>query len=415
MVIFWLTAAAMIGVALLFVLPPILGSRRKDGLTRQELNLAIYRDQLSELEAEREDQNLSEAQYKRNRDDLERALLRDVDQQETMGTSAPHKRRIAAIIIGLAVPATTVTIYGLIGSQESLREISVTAASSPREPQVESQVPSIDEVVEALVARLEKDPGNTQDWFMLGRAYVALGRLPEAKEAFEQAHSRAPNNPEIMIDYAELLARLNGNDLSGEPTALIQRTLALDPNSPKALWLAGIAAFQRGDNEEAVASWKRLHALEETSAEQRQVLERFIAQAQGEGSTLAPSPPPTQAADTPAQLALSVHVSLDPTLESQAQPTDTVFIFARAAEGPRMPLAIVRKQVRDLPVKVTLDDSMSMMPNMSLSSFPEVIVGARVSKSGNASPSSGDLQGHSGKIRTDASPDVRVLITDIVP
>ena len=415
MVVFWLSAAAMIGVALLFVVPPILGRRRKDRLTRQEFNLAVYRDQLSELEAEREDHKLSDTQYRQNRADLERALLSDVDQQEDTTAHTSPRRRIAAAIIGLAVPITAVTIYWLIGSQESLREHTVASAKSPLDSQVGAQSPSMEEVVELLVARLEKDPGNPQDWFMLGRAYVALERLPEAKDAYAQAHSRAPNNPEILIDYAELLARMNGNNLSGEPTGLIQRALELDPNLPKALWLAGIAAFQRGDNPEAVESWQRLLDHQETSAEQRQVLEQFIAQAQGEPSTPAVSPPTTQVEGAPAGPTLSVHVSLDPTLKSQAQPTDTVFIFARAAEGPRMPLAIVRKHVRDLPLTVTLDNSMSMMPNMSLSSFPEVIVGARVSKSGNASPSSGDFQGHSGKIRTDTAPDVRILIAEIVP
>lgn len=415
MVVFWLSAAAMIGVALLFVVPPILGRRRKDRLTRQEFNLAVYRDQLSELEAEREDHKLSDTQYRQNRSDLERALLSDVDQQENTTAPTPSRRRIAAAIIGLAVPITAVTIYWLIGSQESLRENTVASAKSPLDSQVGAQPPSMEEVVELLVARLEQDPGNPQDWFMLGRAYVALERLPEAKNAYAQAHAQAPNNPEILIDYAELLARVNGNNLSGEPTALIQRALELDSNLPKALWLAGIAAFQRGDNPEAVEAWKRLLDLQETSAEQRQVLEQFIAQAQGEPSTPAVSPPSTQVAESPAGPSLSVRVSLDPTLESQAQPADTVFIFARAAEGPRMPLAIVRKHVRDLPVTVTLDDSMSMVPNISLSSFPEVIVGARVSKSGNASPSSGDLQGHSGKIRIDAVPDVEVTIADTVP
>ena len=404
----------MIGVALLFVVPPILGRRRKETLTRRELNLAIYRDQLSELEAEREDHKLTDTQYGQNRADLERALLTDVNQHESTTTYIPTGRRMAAAIIGLAVPISAISIYWLLGSQESLRESTVASAMAPQDSRTGAQVPSMEEVVELLLARLEKDPGNPQDWFMLARAYVALERLPEAKDAYAQAYAQAPNNPELLIDYAELLARLNGNDLSGKPTALIQRALELDPNLPKALWFGGISAFQRGDNREAVESWKRLLDHQGTTAEQRQVLEQFIAQAQGESAPGVPAPP-SQAASTSVEPSVSVHVSLDPSLASRAQPSDAVFIFARAAEGPPVPLAIVRKQVRDLPLTVTLDNSMSMVPNMSLSNFPEVIVGARVSKSGNATPSSGDFQGHSGIIRTDAAPDVRVLIADTVP
>jgi cytochrome c-type biogenesis protein CcmH len=227
----------------------------------------------------------------------------------------------------------------------------------------------------------------------------------------------APNEPDLLADYADTLATVEGGNLSGKPLALVKRALEIDPTHWKALALAGTEAFNRKDYQTAVAYWEKLRASAPAGSPIAQSIDASIAEARELGGLKAgpKQPAPAVAAAPPASAArIAGSVALGPGLRGKAAPTDTVFVFARAAEGPRMPLAIVRRQVRDLPFEFALDDSMAMAPNMKLSSFPEVVVGARISKSGNATPQSGDLEGLSKPVRVGAT-GVSVVIDSALP
>jgi cytochrome c-type biogenesis protein CcmH len=290
-----------------------------------------------------------------------------------------------------------------------------------------------------LAVRLEKEPDNAEGWVMLARTYYALNRHADAARAFERAAMLVPDSAELLADYADALAAAQGGTLSGKPLALVQRALKIDPAQWKALALAGTAAFDRKEYRQAVAYWERMKATVPPGSPIAQSIDSSIAEARALGglkagadaaappTAMGKAPatpaagatgkaaagPPTAAAALP-RAAVSGTVKLAPALAAKAAPNDTVFIFARAAAGSKMPLAVLRKQVKDLPARFTLDDAMAMAPNMALSNFGEVVVGARISQSGNAAPQSGDLEGLSPTVKVGAS-GIDIVIDRALP
>jgi cytochrome c-type biogenesis protein CcmH len=278
----------------------------------------------------------------------------------------------------------------------------------------------IEAMTQKLADRLKASPDDPVGWAMLGRSYAVLGRHADAVPAFKQALTLQPDDANLLTDYADALAVVNGRNLEGEPSKLIARALEIDPNNLKALSLAGTAAYLRQDFAGALRHWDKLALVAPDSDFVRQI-QRGIDEARRQAGTAAAQAPGTrapqaQAPRIPAQgqaprttasgaasASVSGTVTLAKSLAGKAAPDDTVFVFARAAEGSRVPLAILRKQVKDLPLTFTLDDSMAMSPAARLSGAPKVIVGARISKSGGALAQPGDLQGLSAPVDLGAS------------
>jgi cytochrome c-type biogenesis protein CcmH len=293
-------------------------------------------------------------------------------------------------------------------------------------------------MVQRLADRLKERPEDAEGWTMLSRSYLVLRRLDEAAQASERVLKLKPNDAQALADHADVLAMRAGRVLDGEPMKLIERALRLDPDNLKALALAGAAAFDRGDGAEAARLWDRVALLgppgspvvqqaREGAAEARKMAaERGAgnaAPAQGQTQAPAPTQPLPQGPGATQKAAVAGPtvrgtVTLSAALKAQAKPEDTVFIFARNAEagpgGSRMPLAIVRKQVKDLPATFTLDDSLAMGPGMGLSSAQKVVVGARISRSGQAMPQPGDLEGLSAPVAV-GSQGVTVEISRALP
>jgi cytochrome c-type biogenesis protein CcmH len=264
-------------------------------------------------------------------------------------------------------------------------------------------------MVDALAQRLRTDPANVEGWDMLARSYVALNRYREAANAYAHLAALVPDNAEVLADYADALATAQGDSLLGEPERLLARALAIDPRHVKSLALAASAAFQRGDYTQAETRWKQVLELVPPDSEFAQATQASIEQAR------AREPGAVARAGTPAAQGgarLAGTVELDPALRASVAGTDVVFIFARPAEGPRRPLAVLRKHVRDLPLHFVFDDSMSMTPDARLSSVARVVVGARISRSGSAKASPGDLEGYSAPASPRAD-GVRVRIGSV--
>jgi cytochrome c-type biogenesis protein CcmH len=249
-----------------------------------------------------------------------------------------------------------------------------------------------------------------------------------------------PDNADLLADYADSVGAAEGG-LRGKSLELIERALKADPTHWKALALAGTAAFNRKDYPQAVDYWERMKktvppgspiagSIDASIAEARelgglkagppsggQALAAGAGGAKGPSSaTPAPAPAPASAPQTSASSGATIAgtVSLAPALAAKVAPTDVVYIFARAAEGPKMPLAIIRKQVKDLPIPFSLDDSMAMQPNFALSNFSSIVIGARVSKSGGAAPQTGDLEGLSPAVKVGAT-GIAVVIDRTLP
>jgi cytochrome c-type biogenesis protein CcmH len=297
------------------------------------------------------------------------------------------------------------------------------AAPAGEGGQAQAQAPTPEQVaamVQTLSQRLKDRPDDAQGWVMLARAYSALGRTAEAVPAFEKAAALNTADAGLLADYADTLAVQNGRQLNGEPLKLVERALKIEPGNLKALALAGTAAFDRKDFAGAVKYWEKLKLGVPGDSTYLGQVQAGIDEARQLGNL-----PPSAAAATAPDAAgnnasifapgstVSGRVSLAKALAGQASPDDTVFVFARAAEGSRMPLAILRKQVKDLPFDFQLDDSMAMSPAAKLSGSPSVIVGARVSKTGEAMPQNGDLTGQSVPVAPGAT-GLKIEIGEVV-
>ena len=413
MIVFWVVVAIMIAGALLLLLPPLLGrGHSAASATRSEVNLSVYRDQLSELDADLATGTLDEAQHASARSDLEKRVLEDSDVVDSPATQASGSRW-PIIVVAIAVPLLAVSLYLLLGTPEGLEP-------QPQADEATQAHPTTPEQIEGMVAKLaeklKSEPDNAEGWMMLARSYTALQRYTDASAAYARAVELVPNNPFLLADHADLLGMVK-RTLQGEPEKFIMMALKNDPNNIKALSLAGSASFERQDYRGAIKWWEKILKLVPPNSRGATSTTTSINEARAKAGM---QPMSTQAADQKTSSATGISgksvsgtVKISSALRSQVEGTDSVFIFARSAEGPRMPLAVIRKTVKDLPLTFKLDDSMAVMPSLKLSTVARVVVGARISKSGNASPTPGDLEGLSQPVQVGAK-GVVITIDSIV-
>lgn len=323
----------------------------------------------------------------------------------------------ASARVGIGVMLCTLALslgVGLLGYAWKGTPQALTGDPIPNEASEVTEAQMV-EMVEHLAQRLREQPDDLQGWAMLGRSYLVLGQPQAAQEALRQWVARAPKDPSALADLADAIAMGQDRSLAGEPARLLQQALQLDPRHLKALALAGTEAFARQDYRRAIEHWEKITQIEppdsplhqqaqDSVAEARQRASVAAAAASGGSSSSAAAVPP----------AVSGRIELVGALQAQAKPDDVVFVFARGAQGPGMPLAVMRSRVRDLPLSFTLDDSMAMPGGPRLSTAREVVVGARISKSGQATPSPGDFEGFSAPVAV-GSRNVNVIISAVRP
>ena len=363
-----------------------------------------------------------------------------------LDTAARPSRKLWLAVAGF------VLAFGLIGyvwrgSHDGFKVApgeSGAAAVAPDPAQLVERA-KFEALVQQLAERMKTQPDNAEGWTMLGRAYTALEQHDDALAAFKRALTLRPGDAQAMVDVADGLANTQQRSLAGAPEKLVQQALAISPTNPKALAMAGSIAYSRDDFKAAVGHWALALTGAEPGSAFADQLQQGLAEARqragllvsadatvaatqataisaanpaGGGTALsagAGSGPAVAASAVAASLAVVTgRVSLSAALKAQAAPDDLVFIFARAPVGSRMPLAILRKRVRDLPVDFVLDDSLAMSPAARLSGAQQVVVGARISKSGQAMPQPGDLQGLSATVAV-GSRDLRIEINEPVP
>ncbi len=445
MTLFILGAVLLLALGLAFVLWPLLhgGGLGRRASARDRAVASLYRDQLRELNADHANGSISDEQFENGRRELERRLLEEIA-QPTPGASVSRKVGWTAAAIGAFVLVVPIGLYLALGTPEAISPGSFAsrAESGAKEAGGEkaggekgAPHPITPEQVKAMVDKLakhlEQNPRDGDGWVMLARSYGYMREFPEAVKAFQKASELRPKDARLLADYADALAMTQDQHLAGEPMKLVQRALAIDPKDVKALALAGTDAFDRKDYPAAVGFWERAVKAGPPDPQFTQQLQTGLDEARKlagieappplEGSTPPQAMPAREAQTEPAAGApassgaiVKGRVQLAATLAAKAAPNDTVFVFARATQGPRMPLALIKRQVKDLPLEFALDDSMAMMPNMKLSNYSTVVIGARVSKGGDAMPSSGDLQGFSDPVKVGSS-GVSVKIDQVVP
>lgn len=373
--------------------------------------ITTLRGKLQQLEAQHKGGAIGKKEYERARAAVERELLDRVLATPVAPTSVtaaqaprPSGRLLAtltAVVLGVAVGG-----YWWTGAPSLVSGVPVAAGADAKSPH-DTSSEQMTALTERLAERMKSTPDDADGWSMLGRSYAALGRNDEALSAYDRLLKLRPDDPSVLADYADALAVKN-NQLAGEPMKYVERALKLDPNHLKALMLAGTDAFNRADYAKAVQHWERAADAGPPDNPLVQMARNGVTEARTRGNLPAATasgkqPAATATAQQPAgpatataavvSGAITGTVTLAPALKGRVGPDDAIFVFARAATGSRMPVAFMRAQVKDLPLNFTLDDSMAMSPAARLSTAGQVVVGARVSKSGQAMPQAGDLEG----------------------
>jgi len=441
--LFWLTALAIVALALAALLWPLLRRHARDDAAPETLTAAtaVYRDQKRQIDADLGAGAIGADEHQAALDELASRLGAEMELPGDVASVAPSRAPwVAALALVAIVPVAAVVGYLVLGSPTALSPQPTAAtgatagaagaaggASGASEEQLRA-------MVESLAQKMAANPADPRGWMLLARSYSTFGRYSEAADAYAKAAERLPApDAQLFADWADVAAMAQGRKLAGAPEALVERALAVDPRNPKALALSGTAKLERGDLPGSLRQWRALRALLPNDSENAREVDTVLAQLEGSGgrmpaapaatapaatapaNALASSPAPAPAGSAAAStIAVTGRVELDPKIAGKVGPDDTVFVLARAVEGPRMPLAVQRFRAAELPRAFRLDDSMSMAPGMKLSTTPKVVVEARVSKSGNAITQPGDVRGVSAPLAPGAA-DVRVVIGDVVP
>lgn len=434
----FLLAASTLTLLVLAVLFFVLFRRRSPlNDNRKSLNAAVYRDQLAELEAEHRDGSLADNDFVQARDEVQRRLLEEANVNPEV-TDYTHGRTVAVVLL-LLIPLAAGGLYAWRGTP------GVFNPQAQLQPQpVGAQ--QIQEMVAKLEAKLAKEPNDPEGWAMLARSYLNMDRPLDARKAFEHLKDQMASNPQLMVDYAQALAS-DGQDQKAllQARDLVDQALKLEPGNPMGLFMAGGFAFAGRDFRKAATVWEKLMPLLEPGSQDANfVLENLNAaraklklpplrpdQFQEPSGPVKPSPAGSAAgleggaggvASAGANAssaganasAVSGRVTLDPALRAKVSSTDTVYLFARVPNGPRMPLAVLKTTAGQLPLDFTLTDEMAMSAQFNLSSVSTVQVEARISKSGSATPTAGDLIGKSSVVKPGAR-GVALVIDQVQP
>ena len=379
----------------------------------RESRLAVYRQQFAELEQDRKDGTLNDELYQQAQRELERRLLDESGSTDLVPTVVRRRVNIllVAVLLAIIIPTASVGLYWELGNPLAVTHPSVPALSAQGNADSGHQTAEGMEVLsERLKKKLEQNPDDGVGWALLARSYVEMGRHSDAVMIYEKAMKLLPDDPQLLVDYADALGVLHGRKLIGKPEWLIRQALKIDPNHVKALMLAGTVAFDRREFRQAVKYWERASANLPIDAEGevRQELLSGINEAKGlAGGEQAMVKAVSEAASSTMPgsqtAAISGTVNLAPGLAGKVAPTDTLFVFAREMNGLPMPVSIVRATKQDMPFTFRLDDSTSPMPSRKLSTAGTVVIVARLSKSGQAMPQSGDLEGTSQPVKPGAN------------
>ncbi|MGK0271038.1 MAG: cytochrome c-type biogenesis protein CcmH [Cocleimonas sp.] len=401
---FWIISAILIVIALAFILPALFRRENTQDGTREQ-NIAIAKEQMAELERRFEQNDIDQEIYQSSRNELELSLFSDLKESGN-GSSGLSKNGSSKVIdtwpVLLLIPLIAIPVYLNLGNLDFTKHLDpkvvAQKAIKARMPLKPDGTPDIEKITNRLKAEMESNPTDPKGWYMLGRSYMLLQRFPEATASFDKSLSLRPDRAETMLSLADALSMDNTGQLEGRPRELVKNALMLEPQNTTALWLSGMAASQAGEYPEAISQWQKVLLFLKDKPNEKTAVSNLIDEAK---SRLTPDQIAKQTSKTSQATdkitentnitEIKVSISLSDSLKDHASPDDYVFIYAKAMSGPPMPLAAVRKQVKNLPLELTLNDDMAMMPGLKLSSFKNVAVGARISKIGQPVPQNGDL------------------------
>jgi len=365
-------------------------------------NAKVYRDQISDLDKEHESGHISDEEWQHSRDELSVRLLEDTAAVDDPAAKAEKPAVWTAVVLAVAMPISAMGLYMWVGNPEALNPL---ALKSP--DQVDQK--DLAKLAQTLADRLQSQPDNLQGWVMLGRTYRTLENFDASLKAYDTALKLSADD-DLQLERIEVMAMQRQGLFEGEPWRVIREILQKDPQHFGALLTAGSASYAEGKYADALKYWEQARKPLDANNPDLPGLENAIATVRDKLGM------PTKAAPSASSaLNVSGQISLSAALKAKVSPNDAVFVYATPANGDRMPLAIMKTTVSQLPLNFMLDDSTAMTPERKLSMAGEVLVKVRVSKSGNAMPQSGDLTGASeGPVKVGAK-GLKIEIKDQIP
>lgn len=421
MILFFLTAAVLVVIVLALLLPVFTRNPETAEPNRTDVNIGIAKAQARELSQRHERGEISDEDYASEKIRLETGLARDIEKEE-QSANADARGGWLLWPIAAAVPIAAGALYLSLGTLDAFDpEAYVAPVAATNANQNNNGQPSVEEMIEEIKLRLVQEPENPEAWFNLGRGYLITGQFEQAEAALREANKYDPDNIDVQIRLADAIALTQEGKLAGEPLQILKSALDTQPDHPQGLWLYGIALSETGDHAQAIGVWNKLLPQLSGDPQSTQQVEQLIATASAQMSGTAPAAA-ANVADNAANSAENSAGSIDVVVNVAADVADgiaadtPVFIYAKAVNGPPMPLAAVKVTYGDLPVSMTLTDEQAMVASMKISAFDEVIVGARIAKSGNPVAQSGDLFFESNPVaKREQTAPVQITISQTVP
>ena len=439
-IVFWAMTIVLLLLAIAIVVYPLLRVRGGSSLAYKDSNLRINDDKLKELDLDLKEGRIDQAFYKQAREELDRELLIDIP-AENQQTASQHyastaKRHPAlAIMIAIFIPLLAMLLYLDLGMHSASDENFVAEQQS----QSTGQQPSIEEMTRRLEQKIEAEGGTVEEWAMLGRSRKYMGNYELASKAFAVALEKDTQNAQLMLERAEVMALANNRVFNAEAKAVVRKAYALEPDNANAQWFAGVVEYQSGNYRNAIDILARLVPVARDDKDVLNSIIGIIAKSRdqliaagedvaeldellGVDTTVGAQPSGVQGMasqgtdDQAASMtSLNVKVAISDAVRAKFVESDTVFIYAKAKQGPRMPLAAQRLKLSQLPADIVLDDSMAMVEGMNLSSFDQLVVSARVSRSGTAIAQSGDYIGQTDVTDKSSPQPLLINIDTLVP
>ncbi len=416
MLVFFLIAVVLTLVVLALLLPSLARQRQQSEIVdRRQVNVSIAKAQLAELEQKLVDGELPSKDFDDERLRLEKDLAADLE-----AAPVEHLDRGRWMIwpVSVVLPVLAGALYLTVGTPDAIDPANRVPVANQSQQTTGQAAPDLNEVVRRIEEQLVEEPENATGWFMLGRARMALGQFQPAIDDFRKSYSLDNSNPEVMVRLAGALATDQGGSLIGEPETLLSAALELQPENPQALWLFGIAQSEAGEFAAAIESWNKVKPAIAGDVQTQRELQQLIDDAQrsltAQAKDTTASVESAGSSATPADAGLTISVSLKEGVAGELPPGAVVYVYARASTGPPMPLAVARKTLGDIPFTVVLTDADAMMPQMKLSAFDQVDVGARISLDGTAIAKPGDIFGEVTEIDSGRAETLSIEISDIV-
>ena len=441
-IVFWVLMILMLLVAIAFLVYPLLRVRKNESLAYKESNLKINEEKIRELDLDLKEGRIDQHLYQSAREELDRELLIDIpavnkENSALHYTRAARRQPALALLISIFVPMLALLLYLDLGMHSAADE---TAVANRQQPQAQAQssqaLPSVEEMTNKLEAHIEQNGGTVQEWTMLGRAHKYLGNYELAAKAFAVVLEKEPNNVSVMLENAEMIALNNDRKFTPQARDLVLKAYELEPGNANVLWFAGVAEYQYGNYQLAIDHLLQLLPLAADEEEVKQSIISIVAKSREQlvasGKTMpeleelvgvkavavaATSASEAKATSTSSAVMTRLQVSVDvsPEVREKFAAGDAIFVYAKAKQGPRMPLAVQRMTLSALPATVVLDDSMAMVEGMNLSAFEQLVVSARVTKSGSAISQSGDYIGQIDVHDKTGKTTLNVVIDTAVP